>query len=80
QLNIWRKHLPNALFAHLYGPTEITDVCSFIIINRTFKDEELLPIGTACKNTELLGFDENMNFISHKEIGVKGELFVRVTS
>ncbi|PCM57088.1 amino acid adenylation protein, partial [Campylobacter sp. BCW_8712] len=42
QLNIWRKHLPNTLFANLYGPTEITDVCSFYIINRTFKDEELL--------------------------------------
>nr|WP_139897930.1 AMP-binding protein [Campylobacter jejuni] len=74
QLNIWRKHLPNALFANLYGPTEITDVCSFYIINRTFKDEELLPIGKACKNTELLVFDENMNFISPKQIGVKGEL------
>ncbi|WP_148126009.1 AMP-binding protein, partial [Campylobacter jejuni] len=24
QLNIWRKHLPNALFSNLYGPTEIT--------------------------------------------------------
>ncbi|EAB5334355.1 AMP-binding protein [Campylobacter jejuni] len=80
QLNIWRKHLPNALFANLYGPTEITDVCSFYIINRTFKDEELLPIGKACKNTELLVFDENMNFISPKQIGVKGELFVRGTS
>nr|WP_115801395.1 AMP-binding protein [Campylobacter jejuni] len=80
QLNIWRKHLPNALFSNLYGPTEITDVCSFYIINRTFKDEELLPIGKACKNTELLVFDENMNFISPKQIGIKGELFVRGTS
>ncbi|HID0729128.1 TPA: amino acid adenylation domain-containing protein [Campylobacter jejuni] len=80
QLNIWRKHLPNALFANLYGPTEITVDCSFYIINRTFKDEELLPIGKACKNTELLVFDENMNFISPKQIGIKGELYVRGTS
>ncbi|MCR6574721.1 AMP-binding protein, partial [Campylobacter insulaenigrae] len=50
QLNIWRSHLPQALFANLYGPTEITDVCSYYIINRQFKDEELLPIGKACKN------------------------------
>ncbi|EAK5229583.1 amino acid adenylation domain-containing protein, partial [Campylobacter jejuni] len=39
-----------------------------------------LPIGKACKNTELLVFDENMNFISPKQIGIKGELFVRGTS
>ncbi|EOG4053595.1 amino acid adenylation domain-containing protein [Campylobacter jejuni] len=80
QLNIWRKHLPNALFANLYGPTEITIISCFFKLNRTFKDEELLPIGKACKNTELLVFDENMNFISPKQIGIKGELFVRGTS
>ncbi|MBZ7956149.1 AMP-binding protein, partial [Campylobacter molothri] len=34
QLNIWRKHLPQSLFANLYGPTEITDVCTYYIINR----------------------------------------------
>lgn len=77
QLNIWRKHLPKSLFANLYGPTEITDVCSFYIVDRDFKDEELLPIGKACKNTGLLVFDENMKFISPKEVGEKGELFVR---
>ncbi|EGK8010049.1 amino acid adenylation domain-containing protein, partial [Campylobacter lari] len=39
QLNIWRKYLPSALFANLYGPTEITDVCSFYIVNRQFSDD-----------------------------------------
>ncbi|EIN6715578.1 AMP-binding protein [Campylobacter coli] len=89
QLNIWRKHLSDTLFANLlsdtlfanlYGPTEITDVCSFYIVDREFKDEELLPIGKACKNTELLVFDENMNLINPKQIGIKGELYVRGTS
>ena len=78
QLNYWRTHLPNTLFANLYGPTEITDVCCFYKVNRAFKDEELLPIGKACKNTELLVFDENKNLIN--EVGKKGELFVRGTS
>ncbi|MCR2125282.1 AMP-binding protein, partial [Campylobacter upsaliensis] len=68
----------NTLFANLYGPTEITDVCCFYKVNREFKDEELLPIGKACKNTELLVFDENKNLIN--EVGKKGELFVRGTS
>ncbi|EAJ9089021.1 amino acid adenylation domain-containing protein, partial [Campylobacter coli] len=80
QLNIWRKHLPNALFANCYGPTEITDVCCYYILDREFSENEILPIGKAYKNTELLVFDENMNFISPKQIGVKGELFVRGTS
>ncbi|MCR2099620.1 AMP-binding protein, partial [Campylobacter upsaliensis] len=78
QLNYWRTHLSNTLFANLYGPTEITDVCCFYKINREFKDEELLPIGKACKNTELLVFDENKNLIN--EVGKKGELFVKGTS
>ncbi|EPW0563679.1 amino acid adenylation domain-containing protein [Campylobacter upsaliensis] len=77
-LNIWRSHLPHTLFANLYGPTEITDVCCFYKVDREFKDEELLPIGKACKNTELLVFDENKNLIN--EAGKKGELFVRGTS
>ncbi|EOA4574993.1 AMP-binding protein [Campylobacter jejuni] len=80
QLNIWRKHLPNALFANCYGPTEITDVCCYYILDREFSENEILPIGKAYKNTELLVFDENMNFISPKQIGVKGELFVRGAS
>ncbi|EAL7652817.1 amino acid adenylation domain-containing protein [Campylobacter jejuni] len=80
QLNIWRKHLPQSLFANLYGPTEITIIACFHIINRPFKDDELLPIGKACKNTELLVFDEDMNYISPKEIGKKGELYIRGTS
>ncbi|EAJ0236377.1 amino acid adenylation domain-containing protein [Campylobacter upsaliensis] len=78
QLNYWRSHLPHTLFANLYGPTEITDVCCFYKVDREFKDDELLPIGKACKNTELLVFDENKNFIN--EAGKKGELFVRGTS
>ncbi|EAH9285280.1 amino acid adenylation domain-containing protein [Campylobacter upsaliensis] len=78
QLNYWRTHLPHTLFANLYGPTEITDVCCFYKVDREFKDDELLPIGKACKNTELLVFDENKNFIN--EAGKKGELFVRGTS
>lgn len=79
QLNYWRKNL-NASFANLYGPTEITDVCCFYKVDRAFKDEELLPIGKACENTELLVFDENKNLIKPDEVGKKGELFVRGTS
>ncbi len=79
-LNIWRNFLPNILFANLYGPTEICGTCCYYIFNRDFKNDELLPIGKAYKNTELLVFDENMNLINPKQIGIKGELYVRGTS
>ncbi|EAJ1232759.1 amino acid adenylation domain-containing protein [Campylobacter fetus] len=78
QLNIWRKALPHTLFANLYGPTEITDVCAFYVCDRSFGDDEPLPIGKACQNTELLVFDDELNLI--KEPFIKGELYVRGTS
>ena len=80
QLNYWRKHLKSTLFANLYGPTEITDVCAFYKVDREFKDDEILPIGNACQNTELLVFDESLKLIDEKQIGIKGELFVRGSS
>ena len=77
-LNIWRKALPNAEYANLYGPTEITDVCAFFRVNRQFSDDDPLPIGAACRNTEIILFDENNNEILKKD--VIGELCVRGTS
>ncbi|EII8775321.1 MULTISPECIES: amino acid adenylation domain-containing protein [Campylobacter] len=79
QLNIWRKCFPNALFANLYGPTEVTVISSFYIVNRKFNDDELLPIGKACKNIQLLVFDEELNLINPNQVGVKGELYVKGT-
>ena len=29
-LNYWRAHYPAALFANLFGPTETTDICSYL--------------------------------------------------
>lgn len=54
QLNAWRKAIPDALYANLYGPTEITDVCTYYIIDREFQDDEPLPIGIPCRNTRIL--------------------------
>ncbi|MBK8372243.1 MAG: AMP-binding protein [Saprospiraceae bacterium] len=30
-LNYWRKHLPETMFVNLYGPTEITSVCTYYV-------------------------------------------------
>lgn len=77
-LNYWRRLLPDALYANLYGPTEITDVCSCYVIDRKFTDEEPLPIGFACNNTQIILLNDKNEEI--KENDVMGELCVRGTS
>lgn len=57
QLNIWRRSLPDADFVNMYGPTEITDVCSWYRVDRTFEDGEPLPIGFPCENTRITLLD-----------------------
>lgn len=71
QLNYWRQALPDVFYANLFGPTETTDICSYYVVNRTFSDEETLPIGVACNNCDLIIIDENGKEAS------KGELLAR---
>ena len=59
QLNMWRKALPKAKFCNMYGPTEITDVCAYYLVDRDFGDDEPLPIGRACANTRIILLDEH---------------------
>lgn len=77
QLNIWRSYLPDVTYANLYGPTEITDACTYYIVDREFQDEEPLPIGIPMKNTEVLVLDESNGLVTVP--GVTGELCVRGT-
>lgn len=88
QLNIWRRSLPQCTFTNLYGPTEITDVCAYYRVERTFEDDEILPIGFACANTQLLVFAEEQDAQQQKHYRLitpdmpneKGLLFVRGSS
>lgn len=77
QFNYWRKHLPQAVFANLYGPIEITLDCCYYIVDREFSDEEPLPIGRACKNTDILLLNAEDQQCQR---GEEGELCVRGTS
>ena len=74
QLNVWRRALPHAAFVNLYGPTEITEVCTYYRVNRLFKDEDSLPIGKPCENMDVFILDEDDRLITGDEIG---ELCVR---
>lgn len=77
QLNVWRKFLPNVQYANLYGPTEITDACTYYMVDREFTDEEPLPIGIPMPNTDILVLNEKDEPVQGDEAG---ELCVRGTS
>ncbi len=71
-LNYWKAALPDVLYANLFGPTETTDICSYYVVNRTFSDEETLPIGVACDNCDLIIVDNNGKEAASGELLVRG--------
>lgn len=73
QLNVWRKYLPHCTYANLYGPTEITDVCCYYIVDREFADTDPLPIGKACENMRVVILTEDNQAA---KTGEQGELCV----
>lgn len=77
-LNYWINNMDDeVMFANLYGPTEITVDCTFYIVNRKFNDTEVLPIGKACRNSDILILNEKDKLC---KIDEEGELCVRGSS
>lgn len=74
QLNIWRKAMPNVQFFNLYGPTEATVDCTYYPIRRQFEDDEVIPIGKACANKEVMLLGEDGLSVAD---GEPGEICVR---
>lgn len=77
QFNYWRKYLPEAKFVNLYGPIEITLDCTYYIVEREILDNEPIPIGFPCRNTDILILNEQNERVKQ---GEEGELCVRGTS
>nr|WP_176325129.1 amino acid adenylation domain-containing protein [Campylobacter mucosalis] len=75
QVKMWINAYKNAKIINLYGASEITGVCSYFVCERELKDDEILPIGKACENTEILLLSDDLNqiFTPYK----KGEIYVR---
>ena len=76
-LNYWRKHLPNCRYVNLYGPTEITVDCTYYEVEREFSDDESLPIGFPCMNSDVLILVDRKRLAKQ---GEQGELCVRGSS
>ncbi len=68
-LNYWRRHVPNATFINNYGPAEITVQCTCYIIDREFTDADRIPLGFACRNTDLLILNEHDELVKGEEAG-----------
>lgn len=69
QLNIWRRALPDVLYANCFGPTEIANIFAYYIVDREFADNEPLPIGTACRNIDILVLNEEGKPVEGREVG-----------
>ena len=77
QFNYWKSHLRNSKFVNLYGPIEITLDCTYFMVDRELKDDEPIPIGFPCRNTDILILNENNVLTGTNE---EGELCIRGTS
>lgn len=78
--NIWRKQYPNALFANVYGPTEITCNCTYYIQKGIIDEDAIIPIGKAFNNENVFLLDENDKLISENEFNKSGEICVSGTA
>lgn len=76
-LNMWRRALPGARFVNLYGPIEIHVDCTYYIVEGELADDEPLPIGYPCRNTDILILNETNQACATDE---QGELCVRGSS
>jgi len=77
-LNYWMNSLgKEVLYANLYGPTELTVIATYYVVDRKFRDDEVLPIGKPCRNCDVLILNDENNLSKKNE---KGELCVRGTS
>jgi len=73
QMNQWRDVCPNAAFWNNYGPTELTELTTLYKVDRSFKDTDTLPLGTACPHMDVL----ILNGDQEVEDGKIGELCAR---
>ncbi len=76
QFQLWRKHLPDAQFIHLYGPTEATGMSTYFKVDRDFQEGERIPIGKPFANTQIKLLSDQLTAVSPGEIG---EICIRGT-
>lgn len=74
-LKEFRKHLPDAMFVNLYGPTEITCNCTYHILDKNRDYSDGIPIGRHFPNEDVFLLDENDRRVTLPD--TPGEICVR---
>ncbi|MBR6329431.1 MAG: amino acid adenylation domain-containing protein [Lachnospiraceae bacterium] len=73
----WRAHYPDSRFVQIYGPTEITGICTYYEVPADRPAGEVIPIGRAIANSGVFLLDENDRLIAESDAGVTGEICVK---
>jgi amino acid adenylation domain-containing protein len=76
KLNYWINYLKDAMYANLYGPTEITDTGTYYIVNRKLEDNENVPIGKPFTNCSVMLLKEDSSLVDNSS-EEKGEICIR---
>lgn len=77
QLRLWQEACPGARFINLYGPTEATGMSFYFVVDREFKDGEIIPVGRPFDNTGfMLLRDDDTQALP----GETGEICIRGTA
>ena len=74
-LKDWMNEYPDAEFVNLYGPTEITCICTYYRIDKASVPEKL-PIGNVFPGKEIYLLDEKGHIIPESEEDTIGEICV----
>jgi len=77
-LKNFKKHLPDAKYVNLYGPTEITCNCTYHILENDTDYSQGIPIGIPFPNEDVFLLDEDNQKINCEE--KVGEICVRGTT
>ena len=72
------KHLPDAMYVNLYGPTEITCNCTYHILEKDRDYSNGIPIGKPFLNEDVFLLDGDDKKVTEKE--TIGEICVRGTA
>lgn len=74
----FKKHLPNAMYVNLYGPTEITCNCTYHILEQDRDYSGGIPIGIPFPNEDVFLLDDADHLVTQPD--TDGEVCVRGTA
>ena len=74
----WQKHLPDALYVNLYGPTEITCNCTYHILEKGRDYSQGIPVGIPFPNEDVFLLANGKELVT--EQGRIGIITVRGTA